>query len=155
MLEASKELTKAAVAVTVGMRPTILLPQDEQSHAGLLEFDGKIGPIGFDTASRALFDAVASEELVLERIVSEFARQRPAQSNCCRALLLCGFVTKVHDPFELSVSPGTNLVPTPNTPLIRTVQRRMKIWRSTQANALVFGPFADAARQTESIEVGQ
>ncbi|EGE58881.1 hypothetical protein GGE50_007266 [Rhizobium leguminosarum] len=39
--------------------------------------------------------------------------------------------------------------------LIRTVQRRMKIWRSTQANALVFGPFADAARQTESIEVGQ
>ncbi|PDT21891.1 hypothetical protein CO674_20410 [Rhizobium hidalgonense] len=64
-------------------------------------------------------------------------------------------MTKVHDPFELSVSPGTNLVPTPNTPLIRTVQRRMKIWRSTQANALVFGPFADAARQTESIEVGQ
>jgi hypothetical protein len=29
--------------------------------------------------------------------------------------------------------------------LIRTVQRRMKIWRSAQANALVFGPFADAA----------
>ncbi|EJT01301.1 transposase (plasmid) [Rhizobium sp. CCGE 510] len=39
--------------------------------------------------------------------------------------------------------------------LIRTVQRRMKIWRSTQANALVFGPFADAARQTEIIEVVQ
>lgn len=29
--------------------------------------------------------------------------------------------------------------------LIRTVQRRMKIWRSTQANASVLGPFADAA----------
>jgi len=39
--------------------------------------------------------------------------------------------------------------------LIRTVQRRMKIWRSTQANALVFGPFADAARQTEIVEVVQ
>ncbi|RUX80634.1 transposase, partial [Mesorhizobium sp. M2A.F.Ca.ET.040.01.1.1] len=38
--------------------------------------------------------------------------------------------------------------------LIRTVQRRMKIWRSTQANALVFGPFADAAR-TEIVEVVQ
>ena len=39
--------------------------------------------------------------------------------------------------------------------LIRTVQRRMKIWRSTQANALVFGPFADAARPTEIVEVAQ
>ncbi|WP_152975994.1 hypothetical protein [Ensifer adhaerens] len=39
--------------------------------------------------------------------------------------------------------------------LIRTVQRRMKIWRSAQANALVFGPFADAARQTEIVEVMQ
>lgn len=38
--------------------------------------------------------------------------------------------------------------------LIRTVQRRMKIWRSTQANALVFGPFADAAR-TEIVEAVQ
>jgi hypothetical protein len=33
-----------------------------------------VGPVGFDASSRALFDAVASEELVLERIVSEFAR---------------------------------------------------------------------------------
>lgn len=39
--------------------------------------------------------------------------------------------------------------------LIRTVQRRMKIWRSTQANALVFGPFADAARQTQIVKVVQ
>lgn len=39
--------------------------------------------------------------------------------------------------------------------LIRTVQRRIKIWRSTQANALVFGPFADATRQTQIVEVVQ
>jgi hypothetical protein len=39
--------------------------------------------------------------------------------------------------------------------LIRTVQRRMKIWRSTQAHALVFGPFADTAPQTEIVEVVQ
>ncbi|MHC2567700.1 hypothetical protein ACVMH6_000028 [Rhizobium leguminosarum] len=31
----------------------------------------------------------------------------------------------------------------------------MKIWLSTQANALVFGPFADAARQTQNVEVVQ
>ncbi|EHH13733.1 transposase [Mesorhizobium amorphae CCNWGS0123] len=37
---------------------------------------------------------------------------------------------------------------------MRTVQSRMKVWRSTQANALVFGPFADAAR-TEIVEVVQ
>jgi predicted nucleic acid-binding protein len=39
--------------------------------------------------------------------------------------------------------------------LIRTVQRRMKIWRSAQANALVFGPFADAAQQTDVVEAVQ
>jgi hypothetical protein len=36
--------------------------------------------------------------------------------------------------------------------LIRTVQRRMKIWRSAQAHALVFGPFVVAERQTDVVE---
>jgi hypothetical protein len=31
----------------------------------------------------------------------------------------------------------------------------MKIWRSARANALVFGPFADAARQTDVVEAVQ
>lgn len=26
---------------------------------------------------------------------------------------VCGFATRVHGPFDLSVSPGTDLVPTP------------------------------------------
>lgn len=61
------------------------------SHAFTGEIDA-IGVVnesiqnGIDASSRALFDAVASEEFVLQRIVSEFARQRPAQSNCCCAL---------------------------------------------------------------------
>ncbi|WP_189524325.1 MULTISPECIES: hypothetical protein [unclassified Mesorhizobium] len=59
------------VAITVGMRPAILLPQDEQGDTGLLELDRKIGPVLFCASSRALFDAVASEELVLKRIVGQ------------------------------------------------------------------------------------
>lgn len=90
LLETAKEFTKATVAVTVGMRPAILLPQDEQGDTGLLELDGKIGPVWFCASSRALFDAVASEEFVLERIVGQFARQRPAQSNrgCALQIIL-------------------------------------------------------------------
>lgn len=53
------------------MRPTILLPQDEQCDAGLLELDRKIGPVRFRASPRALFDAVATEELVLKRIVGQ------------------------------------------------------------------------------------
>lgn len=86
LLEASKELTKAGIAVTFGMRPTILLPQDEQGDAWLFELDGKIGPVRLDASSRAPFDAVATEELVRKRIVSQLARQRPAQSNRSCAL---------------------------------------------------------------------
>ncbi|MFW8610023.1 hypothetical protein [Rhizobium beringeri] len=38
--------------------------------------------------------------------------------------------------------------------LIRTVQRRMKIWRSTQAMRWC-SAIADAARQTQNVEVVQ
>ncbi|WP_287064825.1 hypothetical protein [Mesorhizobium sp.] len=48
---------------------------------GFLSSNPKIGPVWFCASSRALFDAVASEEFVLERIVGQFARQGPAQSN--------------------------------------------------------------------------
>jgi hypothetical protein len=34
--------------------------------------------------------------------------------------------------------------------LIRTVQRRVKIWRAATAHELVFGPFANAERMIES-----
>jgi hypothetical protein len=37
--------------------------------------------------------------------------------------------------------------------LIRTVQRRMKIWRSARAHELVFGPFAEAERQIAPAEM--
>jgi hypothetical protein len=37
--------------------------------------------------------------------------------------------------------------------LIRTVQRRMKIWRSARAHELVFGPFADAERHVAAAKV--
>jgi hypothetical protein len=68
------------------MRPTILLPEDKQGDAGLLELDSKLGPVGFDASSRALFDAIARKELVLERVVGQVPRQGSAQPNCCCAL---------------------------------------------------------------------
>jgi hypothetical protein len=37
--------------------------------------------------------------------------------------------------------------------LIRTIQRRMKNWRSEQANALVFGPFAETLKDQQAAEV--
>lgn len=36
--------------------------------------------------------------------------------------------------------------------LIRTVQRRVKIWRAATAHELVFGPFADSERTTEAAD---
>jgi hypothetical protein len=35
--------------------------------------------------------------------------------------------------------------------LIRTVQRRIKIWRAATAQELVFGPFAGAERVVEAV----
>ncbi|CDX53664.1 hypothetical protein MPL1032_180098 [Mesorhizobium plurifarium] len=68
------------------MRLSILLPEDEQSDAGLLELDRKIGPVRLRASPCSLLDAVAAEKLVLKRIVGQFARQGPGQSNCCRTL---------------------------------------------------------------------
>lgn len=51
-----------------------------------LELDSKLGPVGFDALSRALFDAIPRKELVLERVVGQFPRQGPTQPNCCCAL---------------------------------------------------------------------
>lgn len=86
----AEEFAEATVAISFGMRPTILLPEDKQGDAGLLELDCKIAPVRFCASSRALFDAVASEEFVLERIVGQFARQGPGQSNrgCALQIIL-------------------------------------------------------------------
>ncbi|SJM30249.1 hypothetical protein BQ8482_130148 [Mesorhizobium delmotii] len=64
------------------MRPSILLPQDEQGDAGLLELDRKIGPVRFRASPRALFDAIASEEFVLKRVIGQLAWQGPTQPDC-------------------------------------------------------------------------
>ena len=36
--------------------------------------------------------------------------------------------------------------------LIRTVQRRIKIWRGARARELMFGPFADAEPSTRTLK---
>ncbi|WP_245485559.1 hypothetical protein [Mesorhizobium sp. M5C.F.Ca.IN.020.29.1.1] len=69
LFEAAKELAEPAIAISVGMTSSILLPQDEERDAWLLELDGKIGPVRLCAPPRALFDAIASEEFVLKRVI--------------------------------------------------------------------------------------
>jgi hypothetical protein len=39
--------------------------------------------------------------------------------------------------------------------LIRTVQRRVKLWRPTTAHELVFGPFANTERMVDTADARQ
>ncbi|WP_292318151.1 hypothetical protein [Mesorhizobium sp.] len=48
---------------------------------GFLSSTARSAQFGSVRLSRALFDEVASEKFVFERIVGQFARQGPAQSN--------------------------------------------------------------------------
>ncbi|MER9445948.1 hypothetical protein NKI79_32555 [Mesorhizobium sp. M0340] len=64
----------------------MLLPQDEERDARLLELDGKIGPVRLCAPPRALFDTIASEEFVLKRVIGQLAWQGPAQPDCRCAL---------------------------------------------------------------------
>ncbi|MER9254460.1 hypothetical protein NKI59_22040 [Mesorhizobium sp. M0598] len=56
-----------------------LLPSDEERDARLLELDGKMGPVRLCAQPRALFDAIASEEFGLKRVIGQFAWQGPVQ----------------------------------------------------------------------------
>lgn len=61
-------------------------------------------------SSRALLDAVASEEFVLERIVGQFARQGPGQSNRgCALRLSCTVLRAIPNTTAIS----RELIPLP------------------------------------------
>jgi hypothetical protein len=104
LLEAAKEFAEATVAITVGMGSSIFFPEDKQRDTGLLEFNGKIGPVGFCASSRALFDAVASEEFVLKSIVSQLPRQGPGQSNRCCALQIILHRTARYSQYDCNLA---------------------------------------------------
>ncbi|MBB6413941.1 hypothetical protein HNQ71_006650 [Mesorhizobium sangaii] len=53
LFEAAKELAERAVAISVGMTSSILLPQNEECDARLLELDGKMGPVRLCATPRA------------------------------------------------------------------------------------------------------
>jgi hypothetical protein len=57
----------------------VLLPEDLQGHAGLLQFDDGLGPVGFGPAALPLLDAGAGKEPALQGLVGQFAGERPAQ----------------------------------------------------------------------------
>ncbi|MER8596017.1 hypothetical protein NKH33_31580 [Mesorhizobium sp. M1182] len=102
LLETAKEFAEATVAISFGMRPTILLPEDEQGDTGPLELDGEIGPVWFCASSRALFDAVVSEEFVLERIVGQFARGQLNPTAAARCRLSCTVLPAISNTTAIS-----------------------------------------------------
>ena len=85
-LERTEELAEAAVAIAVGMDGPILLPEDLQRDAGLLQLDDSIGPVGLGPATLSLLDAGAGEEPALQGLVGQLARQGPAQARLFGAL---------------------------------------------------------------------
>jgi hypothetical protein len=78
-LEPTEQLAETAVAVAVGVDAAIFLPQDQQRHAGLLQFDRELRPVRLVTSPLALLNAGAGEKPRLQSIVCQFSRQWPAQ----------------------------------------------------------------------------
>lgn len=70
---------RAAAAIAAGMHGAIFFPQNEERNARLLELDDKVGPVRFKATPHALLDPGPCEQLALEGIVGQFARQRPGQ----------------------------------------------------------------------------
>ena len=62
-----------------GLAPLVFLPKDLQGDAGPLQLAGKLRPIRLDTAAQPGLGAGPPEQAPIERLVTEFLRQRPAQ----------------------------------------------------------------------------
>jgi hypothetical protein len=85
-LEAAQQLAEAAVAVAVGPGRPVFLPEHHHGDAGLLQIDDQLGPVGLRTPAGTLLDPGTVEEPLLEGVVGELARQRPAQPRVHGAL---------------------------------------------------------------------
>ena len=88
-LETAIQFTETAVAVTVGVNRPVLLPQNEQRDAGLLELWCQLRPVWLRSKPTASIDAESTgsgKQFVLQRVVREVTRQRPTQSRSRRAL---------------------------------------------------------------------
>ncbi len=85
-LKRAEELAEAAVAIAVGMDGPVLLPEDLQGDAGLLQFDDGFGPVGLGPPALSLLDAGAGEKPVLQGLVGQVAGQGPAQAGLLGAL---------------------------------------------------------------------
>ena len=62
-LETAIKFTETAVAVTIGMNGPVLLPQDEQRDAGLLELTRQLRPVRLRSPPMALFDTGSGKQM--------------------------------------------------------------------------------------------
>jgi hypothetical protein len=76
-LELAVQVAEARVAVAVGLRLPVLLPQDHQADAGPLHLAGQRRPVRLGAAAAARAHTGAGKQLLLQELVGQLRRQRP------------------------------------------------------------------------------
>ena len=85
-LEAPEKIAEPAVAIAVGLRRPVLLPQHHHGDARLLQLHHQRRPAGLSTPPCARLHTRSREQPLLQQLVGQLRRQRPAHLRGLRPL---------------------------------------------------------------------